>query len=336
MWDRLSATQQLSSPHSLLLSDHQEPRAVRARGILVATDLSDHFEQPICRAAQLAQQHGSQLTVLHVVDGQLPAHTATQLMAGAREAIRACLDSMPGLDIGPAQIVVTRGEIARNILDEVVRRDCDLIVLGAHHMTEAGHLHCCTIERVVQATRVPVLTVQSSPNGPYQNVLAAVDFSEASCRGLQSALRLAPNAQFRCLHAYRLPLLGLWARNKHREGVLREANANLAHILQYKLAADLAHLRIQPDAVSCVLKQGNTLDVIDQEVQLSKADLLVLGAHHTMAVRDTRLGSVTLAILCIPPCDVLFQPDPGPAETQCHFGESMAWSSRPTPATHCR
>lgn len=308
MWDRISAAQEQTTSYCpRLQSRHPDLQSICQQSILVATDLCGPFEQPIRRAVLLAKQHGLRMTVLHVVDRELPAHTAGQLIFGAKEAIRTCLQSMPEMDAGPADPVVMTGEIAQAIVEQAARRDCGLILLGAHHMAAAGHLHCCTMERVVQATRLPVLTVQTDAAAPYRSVVAAVDFSKASRLALQSALRLNPAAQFRCIHAYSLPLLRPWARTKTRQEVQSEAQVNFAHLLQHELAADLAQIQLEPEAISCVCKEGYPLDVIDEEVQVSKPDLLALGVHDGMALRDRRLGSVSLAFLNFPPCDVLFQ-----------------------------
>ncbi len=336
MGDRVLATEQLTSHSRLLPPVDEALESAGAQSILVATDLSNDFEQPIRRAASLAEQHGSQLTVLHVVDRQLPAHTAAQLEAGAREELRTRLGSLPMLDAGPAQVVVATGGIAETILDEAARRDCGLIVVGAHHMAAAGHLHCCTMERVIQATHLPVLTVQTAPTARYQNVLAAVDFSQASRQALHSALRLASTAHFRCIHAYSLPL-SLWVRRKHREDLRRKASANFTRMLQQELASDFARLCIGPSAISCLFKEGHPLDVIDEEVGASKPDLLVLGVHDTKAVPGAPLGSVSSAFLNFPPCDVLFRRGPLSAGGQpmCYNRTSATGSVRPTPAAHC-
>lgn len=299
------STRQSTTCRRTQLAAHQVQ--VLDTGILVATDLSSRFEEPLERAVLLAREEACHLAVLHVIDQKLPTDTAALMMAGAKEKIQSSLERMLSPDSGKVEIVVTRGEIYETILSEAAHRKCGLIVLGSHHMGAAGRFHCCRTEQVVCASGIPVLSVQTEPTESYRKVVVAVDFSDSSASAVRSALQLAPDAEFRWVHAYGLPFSAIWGRNQAREKLLQECRTQFARMMEDAARSDRGETGILRDRISCVLKEGQALDVIDEEVRTSGADLLVLGSSHADTSRQ-ELGSVTQAFLSCPPCDVLFQP----------------------------
>ncbi len=187
------------------------------RSILVGTDLSPRSERAVRRANLLARRISCPLTVIHVVDDDLPTSMAEQMISGAKETIAASLRRIPDAEASIADVVVARGEDWRTIVNEAYARNSDLIVLGSHRMTAVGFLHGSTMERVIRATHRTVLVVRDEPRGSYQNVLAAVDFSVASRYAVQAALAVAPDADFHLVHAYQVSLPAFLSRNSARD-----------------------------------------------------------------------------------------------------------------------
>ncbi len=71
------------------------------------------------------------------------------------------------------------------------------------------------------------------------------------------------------------------------------------------MATFLAAIGREPRTIGRILKEGAVLEVIESEVHSRKPDLLVLGTHGRTGAALTLLGSVALALLEYPPCDVL-------------------------------
>jgi len=135
-------------------------REMKIKKMLLAT----HFEAGStarCYAAQLCNEFGAELTILHVADenkgasnGQTSKGLVQQLMAVVPP--EACLWRKP-------ECVLKYGLPSANILEVAQQMHADLIVLGARHPEPAkinSHLPWATAARVIAEAECPVLTVR--------------------------------------------------------------------------------------------------------------------------------------------------------------------------------
>jgi nucleotide-binding universal stress UspA family protein len=147
-----------------------ESSAIRVRRILVPIDFSDHADPVIEWAAHLAEEHVSEIILLHAyhvpVEFQqaegayLPADFWTSVKDEARRSLSHYADRLRARDIAVEE-VTREGYPATVIEDEVERQGADLVVIGSHGRTGLRHLLLGSIaERVVQKVRCPVLTVK--------------------------------------------------------------------------------------------------------------------------------------------------------------------------------
>ncbi len=152
--------------------------------ILYATDLSKNARYAFNYAASLADQYGALITILHVME-KLPAGS-TNLVAfivgedrledlekkHTQEAFdmihsrleQFCSDMSAELDDCPfmvEEIIVKQGDPARVILDLVVTKDFDIIVMGSHGLgVLADALMGGKAHRVVRRCKKPILIVR--------------------------------------------------------------------------------------------------------------------------------------------------------------------------------
>jgi nucleotide-binding universal stress UspA family protein len=144
---------------------------IQVERILVPIDFSEHAEAVIEWAAHLAEEHGSQIILLHVyhlpvefqqVEGAyLPAdfwssvkEDAKRTLAGYAERLR-----VRGLSVSE---LAREGYPATVIEEEVERQSADMIVIGTRGRTGLKHMLLGSIaERVVQKAPCPVLTVKT-------------------------------------------------------------------------------------------------------------------------------------------------------------------------------
>lgn len=147
-----------------------ETPAIRVQRILVPIDFSEHAEPVIDWAAHLAEEHGSEVVLLHAyhvpVEFQqaegayLPAEFWTAVQDDSRRSLERYGDRLRARGI-PVQEVTREGYPATVIEDEVERQSADLVVIGSHGRSGLRHLLLGSIaERVVQKVRCPVLTVK--------------------------------------------------------------------------------------------------------------------------------------------------------------------------------
>lgn len=139
--------------------------------IILPTDFSDCSAEAARIARRLAEQFGSSLTVIHVLDepvaldpmfrGDVPVELLKERMEQfARESMDAFVAShfsgLPGFDTMIATGIPYR-EIVRTARDAAA----ELIVIGTHGRTGVEHvLFGSTAERVVRMAPCPVLSVR--------------------------------------------------------------------------------------------------------------------------------------------------------------------------------
>ncbi len=144
---------------------------IQVRRILVPIDFSEHAEAVVEWAAHLAQEHSSEIVLLHVY--HLPvefqqmegAYLPADFWASVKDEAKRQLGGF-GDRLRERRLEVT--EIAREgypatvIEEEVERQNADMVVIGSRGRTGLKHMLLGSIaERVVQKAPCPVLTVKT-------------------------------------------------------------------------------------------------------------------------------------------------------------------------------
>jgi nucleotide-binding universal stress UspA family protein len=139
--------------------------------LLVPLDFSDCSMRALDYALALAEQFGSKIILLHIVEPAAypenylvasPAldETNQNLLESARERLLAVSRKRIGHRL-PAETLVRMGRAHSEIPDTAEALGADLIVLGTHGYTGLKHvLLGSTAERVVRHAPCPVLTVR--------------------------------------------------------------------------------------------------------------------------------------------------------------------------------
>lgn len=287
--------------------------------ILAGSDLSKWADLALQRAALLAGQHGSRLSLLHVVDfAELPRlrHIGRpwgssqgfmeELINEAKEdldARAAALADQYDIEIG---VQVQRGKDFVEIIRRAREEGDELIVLGVHgKFYMRDWMLGTTLERVVRKGDRPVLVVKKKPAGVYHRVVVAVDFSIYGQHALEFAMRLAADAEFYVLHVYelwyekRLRAQGASAQeiaDLHREETLDRLD---------ELDKFLDSCKIDRSRVKPLVKSGYPGPTIASEVARLGADLVAIGTHGRSGLLYVLLGSVASHVLREAECDVL-------------------------------
>ncbi|MCW5774504.1 MAG: universal stress protein [Rhodospirillaceae bacterium] len=288
-----------------------KPRAARRpekstaiRSILFATDLSERSDRAFARAVALAREHGAKLTVVHVVEGELPVALVARRRDEASQIVAAELSALqPRLKV---ELTLETGDPYAAILQCAKSVDADLIVLGRHRARPLVDLFVgTTVERVIRLGALPVLVVRNRVSGPYASAVAAVDFSPASTRALEIARAVAPRAALTLAHAYHIPFVGFLGSAQDRKAERDMHERRLAQLLaELGKPTGKRQMRLAPP----VMKEGEVARVIAGAARKTGAELLVLGTHGKSAVAAAVLGSLATAFLNDPPCDVLAVP----------------------------
>ena len=276
------------------------------KGILMATDLSARSDRAVERAVRLASDHGAKLTIVHVVDEDLPASLADAQEKAAEQAIREHVDTLTKGNGPQISIEVVFGRAYAAILEVAERTKAELIVLGVHRDDAFKDMfRGTTAERVIRAGSVPVLLVKERASGPYGRIMVGVDFSVNSRRAVELAIGLVPAGEFHLVHAYDVPFRGFLRGDDSRREITEQHAAQFQDMVEEEMTAFLSTVETKAPKVERIMQQGVVHEVIHRQVARLKPDLLVVGTRGRTGVAHAVLGSVAENLLREPPCDVL-------------------------------
>jgi nucleotide-binding universal stress UspA family protein len=133
------------------------------RTLLFATDLGPESLKALPFVQAFAADNDAKLLVMHISQEKVQDR-AEQVLAEESQ-LRWMQELIP-----PQRNVehhVLFGSTADNILEVAATRQCDLIMLGAHHASRfATHVPGAVAHRIVSEARCPVLTVHWNEKGP--------------------------------------------------------------------------------------------------------------------------------------------------------------------------
>lgn len=269
--------------------------------ILAATDLSARSDRAVERAVLLAGDVGAALTILHVVDADLPARMADRQADDARFLMEAHVSSLARAAAVACDRQVIFGKDHVDVLAVAETLKAGLIVLGIHRNETRELFLGTTAERVIRDGTTPVLLVKTRPDSPYRRVLVAVDLSECSRTAVDFAARFLPGREFQLVHAFDTPYKAFLTGESNR----REASQTHREQMEEFVRRHCAHLQSPP---AQIVRQGSVRQVIREQVEHLRPDLLVVGTHGRSGIVRAVLGSVAEDLLSHPPCDVLAVP----------------------------
>jgi len=270
--------------------------------ILVASDLTDRSDRALLRALRLMPQAG-RLTVLHVIASGLPPELAAEQQRAAESFLARRLQGLPPERAAGCGSIVLTGNVFSTIIAEAIARAIDLIVIGKPGNHPYAELFVgTTAERIIRFSDRTVLMVKQPTRERYQRVLVAFDGSEGVVRAFQMALAIAPDAEFRIVHAWWSPHVTLGEIEEARQEI-HDENKRLKELIadaaRQTVTASGAAAKIMIDLV-----ENNPYMVIAN--QSSWADLLVMGTHSKGRLASTvSIGRLAKHLLIESACDVL-------------------------------
>lgn len=305
------------------------------RTILCPIDFSEFSRHALTHAVQLARWFEASLIVSYVyplpaappsvVFGGLPGPIppGDPLTSAPLSAERMHDEALARLSAFVSQVDATAftlkidvraGTPAAVILNEAERLPSDLIVLGTHgHSGFERWMLGSVTEKVLRKAGCPVMTVPppvgDAPRDAlaiFKRILCAIDFSDASLKGLEYALALAQeaDAELLLMHVIEgLPDPPDWQQPPSPAVVeyLRLSQENALTRLRAALPRE-AQTWCQPHMV---LTTGKPHHEILRAARERDAHMIVLGVHGRGAVDRMFFGSTTNQIVRAAPCPVL-------------------------------
>ena len=283
--------------------------------IVAATDFSAVAGRAVRRGALIAKQLGAEMHLLHVVHpldlypGPDPvADFGLNYEQALQAAGKTRLDSLAARlrkDFAIPVVAVTRiGRAHNEIADYAAAKAAGLVVAGARgENTLLDLLMGSTASRLLRLATCPVLIVKNAKVEPYQNAIAAVDFSPGSSHVLELARAVASAARIEVLHVY----------DTQHDDKMREAGMDEAYLLD-RQARILKEAEKRLDIELAGLSDGNITRhvmaaypaaAICDRARPMRADLIVLGRHGKSGMQELLLGSVSKDVASVADCDVL-------------------------------
>jgi nucleotide-binding universal stress UspA family protein len=276
--------------------------------VLLAHDLSGPSEIALVRAARLALERDGHLTILHVVDSELPAPVIEARRARAKSCLESDVCRWLGRRKVSYRIDIGVGDPPGAIAARAQAHDVDLVVTGRHQRRAVAN-GSTTVGRLLRQVQRPILVVGNSNQSPYQRVLIPIDFTDAAAAMIRSAAAFLPQARLHLLHASR----GRWqeyiAAPSLPFGPYRE-RAKVSGLLEQSRKQALSRfvetLRLGERRPMVTIASGDALALVRQELALQKTDLLVLGTHARSGMGHASIAGAAEATLGSSSCDVLF------------------------------
>jgi nucleotide-binding universal stress UspA family protein len=273
--------------------------------LMVATDLTERSQRAFERAIELKSQAGATVTLLHAVEPGLFPAIGEERYADAEDFLRDQIAALPEEKRAGVACDIRVGEPFTTIIDEAHRRNAELIILGQPAKGSLKELFVgTTTERVVRYSDLPVLVVKEPLRGAYQRVLVAMDLSEGSIRALETAYRIAPDADFLVLHAWYAPLMG-FGTNDATESVVTRENQRIRELVDRRTKELLSGLAPRAAAPRFELVDSSPYVAIRNQISMFHPDVLAMGTHARSALKTAMTGSLAREFLAEAACDVL-------------------------------
>lgn len=279
--------------------------------LLVASDLSHRSDRAIAQALFLAQRFDASLTVLHVIDDELPAAVFDVTRDQAEASLRDTLARLGVTDAGRVVIRIAGGLDFQVIVDAAEGEGTSLIVLGAHRRNLLKDVFTgTTVERVIRNTTCPVLVVKRPAPGGYPCTLAAMDLTAEAADTLRLAHLMADRQTLYVLHvlndAVRLQMRLADAVDEDVERYRLATEACCRGVLEE--IAERAALGVKDGLLA--VEWGAAASRIVASTQSFGAELCVIGTRTRTKSLAQRLllGSVCEEVLRDMACDVLAVP----------------------------
>jgi nucleotide-binding universal stress UspA family protein len=290
------------------------------RCIVVGVDFSEASRTALDHAIPLAVKLDAELLLFHAWNptgwgtGPEMVKAGEAWLDAARELVEARLESWAKIAREAGARVSARLEAgaASRLLGEAARRHRgELVVVGRTGHAGLAHVLLGSVsERVVSLAPCPVLVVpeQTETAEPPERLLVGIDFSNASRKALDAALRVASALEasrgLLLVHAYPGER-ELWLQNWSELVYRGERPDDRAALEEWAIPARRSELPIETDAM-----QGQAEKLLIEAAKRAGCGWIVLGVHGRSALAARLIGSTTDRVLKLADRPVLAVPPP--------------------------
>jgi len=289
--------------------------------ILFPTDFSACADQALVHAVFLAEKHGSEIHILHVITlfEDQPSIVSDEIAETedmirklediAEKQLNKVVDSQGSDDLKIISTAKRGISAAPAILEYASDNKIDLIVMGTHGRRGLEHLFLgSAAEEVVRMADCPVFTIRElkepEPVMQINSILVPVDFSVHSEKALSYAADFAQayDAQLQVLHIIEETMHPAFSiSGKSSIFDLVPGIADDCTKRAEKMLNEVVHDKVK-SKVS--VKGGRAASDIIKFAKENSSDLIVIATHGLTGLEHMLLGSVTEKVVRMAHCPV--------------------------------
>ena len=290
--------------------------------ILCPVDFSDASTRALAHAVALTRWCKGKLTVLHVADAFVeateearPGEAGEVRVPGSHADLLAKIQVLidqteaTGLEVRPLAI---EGHVTELIVSSAQVVGADLLVLGTHGLGGFQRLFLGSVaEKVLRVAPCPVLTVPphvretTDPPVTFSRILCPLDFSPASLRALDHALRLAKRVGGRVTVLNVVEYLDDGELFEDTDGNLRRFRDQVIDRSRTQMQELLTPERTAGCEVEQVVVTSRAYRAILDQAESESTDLIVMGTQGLGGVELMLYGSTTQHVIRRGHCPVL-------------------------------
>lgn len=292
---------------------------MKIRKIIVGVDFSPYSEVARLRAYELAATVDAEIVLVHALEDAdymaqkrllLARETFDRLLQRGREETRERLEEIAaeGKPLGvKVQVELSESHPDVALLEAIDRHEADLVAIGTHGHTGFERLMLARIaERVVRRSPCSVLVARASKQAvpTMSRILVPTDYSESANEALAAACSLAAEGgTIDVLHCWRSPFFSSGYRGLSEEAIAFAPE--LTDSAQKQGAALIERYSNPHVNLHFEERRESAARGIQEVLEATAYDLVVLGSHGYRGVERFLLGSVAEATARHANCSVL-------------------------------
>jgi len=306
------------------------------KSIIVAVDFTKNSRKALEEAYRLAAADGAAIHAVHVIEAlavselqHVMKKSLDELKQEVSEDTRTRMEEMfkevkpGGYDILEPDGTVSSSDGGKlnataevmfgNPTEEMLKRvdelKAELLVLARNSSSKPEHGAGTYAVRCVRKAPTNVLLTHNKGHGPFRHIVACTDFSDHAERGVREAAGIAQRdgAKLELLHAFyppwevvhftAFPVDASPTFQKEYQQILETRMKRIAEMLDKEFPNVSVTSKLLPAA-------AHASGVVD-ELNESKADLVVIGSRGQTGIKRFLLGSTAERIVRDAPCSVL-------------------------------
>jgi len=297
---------------------HTSPQRVMKtfHRVVAAIDFTKHCRIALREAVHRASQDEAEVLAVHVMDEflleELKKAMATDTITVRHDWEQKLVKFVEDADVGTGRVRVEIrvGHPFTELVEACKVHAADLLVMGAKGSKNEPNRLGVIAAKCIRKAPVDVLVVREDAHGPFEKVVACVDFSENSAKAVQCALHLAQqdHASLDALFVYQSALAMALDYGGMISPVPTGADPDAIEVWKKDLDLFLDPLLRDRGSVvvtPVVKEQVNIREAILQHVHHVGADLVVLGTRGKTGLREMLIGTTAEKVVQHAPCSIL-------------------------------